>query len=481
MEFSRATAIRRDSGRNYISSECKSKLDSFRFRGPCVHTAEEPQRQDNYKSKPFVQSPEGMDNRTMSGYGGNDMTCPDGNELLEGGDGGKELCGNESAQTDYGSSTMFDDEDEAWFQDQTEQNYNMMDMSPDGDFPPVTGVPVLSDQGATPGPKPGSYPWNLKKKLTLPLNVEGVLSESSKYALEYHDNDEPHEYNEDTLGIFGKASSPLGRNIGAFSSNPNPTLPEHPCSSYYPTTGQLSPPFTEERFFSDNKIPSTAEDSPNSSKYWQSEPAKIKNDGVIVVRCRATDIVRNGKLRWVDVTESVRRAKKITPAWPLYPDRTGIMEPIERPPFPVVVKERSPIYGLSATTTVKTCFHIKDAMEVATLVAGGKFKGDVLVELFAKVLQNRTIEDGTRQKFQFCDIFLIGPPFLPGEYTVPKACGPWDTDSKVFTGTAMVRVVGRMNKRNSTREWILKIENIREVGWDDVGWVKGIICGNGKN
>ncbi|PUU84129.1 hypothetical protein B9Z19DRAFT_1070646 [Tuber borchii] len=112
------------------------------------------------------------------------------------------------------------------------------------------------------------------------------------------------------------------------------------------------------------------------------------------------------------------------------------MEPIERPPFPVVVKERSPIHGLSADTTVKTCFCVKDVVEVATLVAGAKFKGDV--QRIAKVLQSGTMDGGTRQKFQFCDIFSVGAPFLPGEYVVPKACGPWDTDSRVFMGAASI-------------------------------------------
>jgi len=91
------------------------------------------------------------------------------------------------------------------------------------------------------------------------------------------------------------------------------------------------------------------------------------------------------------------------------------------------------------------------------------------------------MDGGTRQKFQFCDIFSVGPPFLSGEYVVPKACGPWNTDSRLFMGAAMVRVVGRVNKRSNTRELILKIENIREVDWDDVDWVRAIVCGTWKN
>lgn len=105
----------------------------------------------------------------------------------------------------------------------------------------------------------------------------------------------------------------------------------------------------------------------------------------------------------------------------------------------------------------------------------------VAYQRIAKVLQSRPTDGDTRRNFQFCDIFSVGPPFLSGEYVVPKTCGPWGTDSRVFMGAAMVRVVGRVNKRNNTREWILKIEDIREVDWDDVDWVRDIVCGSGEN
>lgn len=106
---------------------------------------------------------------------------------------------------------------------------------------------------------------------------------------------------------------------------------------------------------------------------------------------------------------------------------------------------------------------------------------EVSYQRIAKVLQHRTMDSGTRQKFQFCDIFSVGPPFLHGEYVVPKARGQWGIDSGIFMGAAMVRVVGRVNKRYNTREWTLKIENIRNVNWDDVDWVRDIVCGSGRN
>ncbi|KAG0644782.1 hypothetical protein HOY80DRAFT_938546 [Tuber brumale] len=458
------------SGRSCISSERKNRLDALRFKEPRVHPAQEAHLQDIYKPKPFVPGnvkiPASMGDLVMNGSGGS------------GEDRGKDSCGHESPQTDYGSTTMFDD-DEAWFHDQDGQDYNVLGLIPGSDYIGEVGAPDLFGQAAASGSWLEPYPGGSGEKITLLVDMEGVLDQSPDYAFEYLD-DEPYGCSDDTPSVFGKAPDPLVLSTGATNGVITSGPCEHSHSLYDSTLKQLSPPFTEEGF-SGERIPSTSGHPANSVKCRHLEPAKISSGGVIVVRCQAADVVRNGKIRWIDVSGPAHRVQKSTPAWPLYPDINGITEPIERPPFPADVRERSPIHGLSADRTVKTCFHIKDAVEVATLVAKAKMKGDVLVELFAKVLQNRTMDGGTRQKFQFCDIFLVGPPLLPGEYAVPKRCGPWDTKSRVFMGTAMVRLVGRMKKRNSAREWMLKIENIRDADWGDVDWVRGVVCGNGEN
>ncbi|KAG0132698.1 hypothetical protein HOY82DRAFT_538665 [Tuber indicum] len=420
-----------------------------------------------------------MDDVMMSGSGYSGMACPDDIGLLESEDRGKDSCGHESPETDYGSTTMFDD-DGAWFHDQDGQDYNVLGLIPGGDYIGGTGAPDLYGEAATSGSWPEPYPGGSGEKITIPVDdMEGVLDQPPDSALGYLD-DESYGCSDDTPSISDKAPNPLGLNIGATSDDVISTLCEHPHNSYDSTPQQLSPSFTEEGSPGE-RIPSTSRHPANSVKCRRPGPAEASNDGVIVVRCRAADVVKNGKIRWIDVSGPAHRVQQSAPAWPLYPNINGITVPIERSSFPAVVRERSPIHGLSADRTVKTCFHIKDAVEVATLVAKAKMKGDVLVELFAKVLRNRTMDGGTHQKFQFCDMFLVGPPLLPGEYAAPKACGPWDTNSRVFVGTAMVRVVGRMKKRNSAREWTLKIENIRDADWGDVDWVRGVVCGSTNN
>lgn len=346
-----------------------------------MHPAEETHIQDVCGSGKAL---EGMDNlMMMSGSGGGDMTCPGDDKILEGGDGGQDPCGNESPQTDYGSTTMFDGE-EAWFRDQYEQNCVELGLIPGSDYVGGTRVPDLFGQAVAPRPWSEPYPEGSDEGATLPIKMKGVLGQSPKYALEHLD-DGSYGGSDDTPIRLGKATNPWDINVGATSDDILSASCKRPYSSYDPTLEQLLPPFTEEGFFSDETIPSTLEHAANSAKCRRLEPAKNNNEGVIIVRCRATDVVKNGKIRWIDVSSSACRAKKSTLGWPPCPGRNRVMEPIERPPFPAVVKERSPIHGLSADTTVKTCFCVKDVVEVATLVAGAKFKGDVLVELFGKL------------------------------------------------------------------------------------------------
>lgn len=349
-----------------MSLEPKNRLDEAH-----VHLAEETHFQDVCGSGKTL---EGMDNLMMSGSGSNDMTCPGDDKILEGGGGGQDPCGNESPQTDYGSTTMFDGQ-ETWFRDQDEQNCGELGLIPGSDY---IGQAAASRSWSEP------HPGGSDEEAALPIKMKGVLGQSPKYALEHLD-DGSYGGSDDTPIRLGKATDPWDINVGATSDDILSTPCKRPYSSYDPTLEQLLPPFTGEGFFSDEKIPSTLEYVANSAKCRRLEPAKNNSDGVIVVHCRATDVVKNGKIRWIDVSSSACRAKKGTLGWQPCPGRNRVMEPIERPPFPTVVREGSLIHGLSADTTVKTCFCVKDAVEVAVLVAGAKFKGDVLVELFGKL------------------------------------------------------------------------------------------------
>lgn len=344
-----------------------------------MHSAEETRFRDVCGSG---KTREGMNDLTMSGSGGNDMTCPGDDRILEGGDGGQDMRRHESPQTDYGSTAMFDGE-EAWFYDQDEQNCSKLGLIPGHDCIGGTRVLDLFGQAAAPRSWAAPYPAGSDEGTALPIKMEGVLGQSPKYAPKNIDTGSCGG-SDDTPFMFGKATCPWNVNAGAAGNDILSTTCERLYSSYDPTLRQLLPPFTEEGFFSDETIPPTSEHAASSAKCGHHEPTKSNNDDAIVVHCRAADVVKNGKIRWIDVPSWACRAEKSTPVWPLSLGGKRDMGSIERPPFPAVVKERSPIHGLSAGMTVRTCFCVKDVVEVATLAAGAKLKGDVLVELFGK-------------------------------------------------------------------------------------------------
>jgi hypothetical protein len=53
-------------------------------------------------------------------------------------------------------------------------------------------------------------------------------------------------------------------------------------------------------------------------------------------------------------------------------------------------------------------------------------------------------------------------------------------DSGKFLGEdgsgRMCRAVGRMKREEPSKVWKMAILNIWEASWDDVAWVKGIVC-----
>lgn len=82
------------------------------------------------------------------------------------------------------------------------------------------------------------------------------------------------------------------------------------------------------------------------------------------------------------------------------------------------------------------------------------------------------------------DIFHDNPPFLNGVYELAKACEVWDERSAVFLGGPgkgrMARVIGRVQKRSGgggATSFVIQISGIKEANWDDIDWLRGIICG----
>lgn len=164
---------------------------------------------------------------------------------------------------------------------------------------------------------------------------------------------------------------------------------------------------------------------------------------------------------------------------PLHSTSDCVLEPFVRPPFPKRVHDRSPIFGISSSGALRTCFRIGEALNAAS--AALRTGTDVIIELFARVSASTREQAGYKQRIEFADIFHSErPPFLSGTYDLWKDGGRWEEESRVFLdeyGTGKIcRAVGRLKKDKDTKMWKMAVLNIQQASWDDVAWVKGIVC-----
>ncbi|KAL8956853.1 MAG: hypothetical protein Q9193_005730, partial [Seirophora villosa] len=140
--------------------------------------------------------------------------------------------------------------------------------------------------------------------------------------------------------------------------------------------------------------------------------------------------------------------------WKVSFDEAGNPVPFVRCPYPALVRDRSPVVGLSSSTFLRTCFRVGEALN-----AGGtalRTKTDAVIELYARVAHSERPPGSLKQQFRFADMFCPDkPPFLKGTYGLWKGVELWDLDSKVFLGEKgkgkMARVVGRMVRDEKTR------------------------------
>lgn len=150
--------------------------------------------------------------------------------------------------------------------------------------------------------------------------------------------------------------------------------------------------------------------------------------------------------------------------------------PIVRPPFPVQVRDRSPIIGLSSKSLLRTCFRVGEALNVGRhAVRNGK---PTIIELYARIASSWREPDGVKQHFVFSDLFHDHPPFMNGVYELWKGVGLWDYESGRFLNPSeqqrICRCIGK-TKING-KKWKFVMLNIWEATWDDVDYAKGIIC-----
>lgn len=161
----------------------------------------------------------------------------------------------------------------------------------------------------------------------------------------------------------------------------------------------------------------------------------------------------------------------------------GTPIPFIRPQFPTPIRDRSPIAGLIPGTVLRTCFRIGEALNAASH-ASRTNATTAIIELYARVVcsfRPKADKEGGKQHFQFADIFTSKkPPFLSGTYACWRGVELWDCDSRGFLGEEgkgkLVRVLGRIKRGEKGSGCEMVILSVWEVGWADVGAIKGIVC-----
>ena len=150
-------------------------------------------------------------------------------------------------------------------------------------------------------------------------------------------------------------------------------------------------------------------------------------------------------------------------------------KPIVRKPFSNPILDRSPIFGASNTTTLRTCFRIGEALKEGCQAV--RMNKNVIIELYARVTSSwREPKPGRKQHFVFKDLYHDHPPHLEGSFELWEQSRLWELDSKIFLqprqGGVMCRAVARM--RRDGMKWRLEVLSIWEASWEDVERVAGI-------
>ena len=152
------------------------------------------------------------------------------------------------------------------------------------------------------------------------------------------------------------------------------------------------------------------------------------------------------------------------------------ISPIARPLFPRPVRDRSLILGVTPINALRTCFRIGEALNVGCQAV--RTNRPITIELYARVETSWRDTTGSSQHFVLSDLFHDRPPFINGLYDVQKDLELWDYDSSRFLEQAsckrLCRCIGRMKREE--QKWKLVVLNIWEATWEDVEYVRDIVC-----
>ena len=153
------------------------------------------------------------------------------------------------------------------------------------------------------------------------------------------------------------------------------------------------------------------------------------------------------------------------------------LQPFARPEFPTLIRDRSPITGVSAQTFLRVCFRIGEMFREGARCEA--LKQDAVIELFARVTFSSREPGTTKQHFQFADLWHDRPPFPNGILINYKMSGLVESESKAFLGAdegTLARCLGRLKRDSkSATGWMLHILNIRLTDWEEIRCTKRIV------
>lgn len=161
--------------------------------------------------------------------------------------------------------------------------------------------------------------------------------------------------------------------------------------------------------------------------------------------------------------------------------RNDEAKPVVRSPFPSAIRDRSPIWGASNTTVLRTCFRIGEALNVGCQSV--RNNTPVLLELYARVVdawhEGAVRGKGRKQNFVLHDLYHDKPPYVDASFLLCGQSKVWDLDTSRFLterdGGIMCRAIGQMKKAGGGRgKCYINLLSIWEATWDDVHVIAGI-------
>lgn len=152
-----------------------------------------------------------------------------------------------------------------------------------------------------------------------------------------------------------------------------------------------------------------------------------------------------------------------------------VRKAIARPKPPQSIRDRSPINGISASSMLRVCFRIGEAINYGSTAL--KKEQTTYLELYARVGSSEREINGVKQYFEFWDLFHDKPPYVTGHYDLWKGNELWDYESgqflEAYGDKKLCRCICRPKMEDN--KMILVVLNIWEACWEDVDYVKSVL------